>query len=211
MCLSLFSLFSPSAAMTSPSALRLLLIFCVSRRRSLSFPAPLALSRSLPARSTRFSAPSHTWPVCVLVPRMRSVKTECEREERSFISVAATVRREFAVASRERTCAGERSGWTTTSVTRVEPPFSCLISCFFLSNSPFPRRSLMVSLYYGLALRCCIYAHKMDHVRSQGTGLPGCIPNPCFSVLQSLGKLGLQRVVSCPRSPLSFMTASSVI
>lgn len=36
---------------------------------------------------------------------------------------------------------------TTTSVTLVEF-FSCLISCFFLSNSPFPSRSLMVSLYY---------------------------------------------------------------
>jgi len=34
-CLSLFSLFSPSAAMTSPSALKLLLIFCVSCSRSL--------------------------------------------------------------------------------------------------------------------------------------------------------------------------------
>jgi hypothetical protein len=146
-CLSLFSLFSPSAAMTSPSALKLLLIFCVSRRRSLCFPAPLAFNRSLPARSTRFSAPSHTWPVCVFVPRMRSVNTECEREERSFIRVAATMRREFAIARRERTWAGEWSCWTMTSVTRVDP-FSCLISCFFLSNSPFPRRSLIVSLYY---------------------------------------------------------------
>ena len=146
MCLSLFSLFSPSAAMTSPSALRLLLMFCVSRSLSLSLPAPLVFSRSLPARSTRFSAPSHVCPVCALVPRMRSVNTECERDERSFMSVAATVRREFASASRERTSAGVRRGCTTTSVTRVEP-FSCLISCFFLSNSPFPRRSLMVSLY----------------------------------------------------------------
>ena len=145
-CLSLFSLFSPSAAMTSPRALKLLFILCVSRSRSLWFPAPLAFNRSLPARSTRFSAPSHAWPVCVFVPRMRSVNTECEREERSFIRVAATMRREFAIARSERTWAGERSCWTTTSVTRVDP-FSCLISCFFLSNSPFPRRSLIVSLY----------------------------------------------------------------
>src|SRR6266849_2420178 len=49
--------------------------------------------------------------------------------------------RDCAIARRERTWAGERSCWTTTSVMRVDP-FSCLISCFFLSNSPFPRRSL---------------------------------------------------------------------
>ena len=36
---------------------------------------------------------------------------------------------------------------TFTSVTLVEV-LSCLISCFFLSNSPVPRRSLIVSLYY---------------------------------------------------------------
>ena len=37
---------------------------------------------------------------------------------------------------------------TTASVTDVLPPFSCLISCFFLSISPVPRRSLIVSLYW---------------------------------------------------------------
>jgi hypothetical protein len=66
-----------------------------------------------------------------------------------------------------------------------------------------------VVLWFGLkVLYLCT---QMDYVRSQETGLPGCIPNPCFSVLQSLGKLDLQHVVSCPRSPLSFMTACSVI
>jgi hypothetical protein len=43
-----------------------------------------------------------------------SVSTECESEERSFIRVAVTMRREFAIARRERTWAGERSCRTTT-------------------------------------------------------------------------------------------------
>ena len=42
---------APSAAMTSPRALRLLLIACVSLRRSLSFAAPLDESLSDPAKS----------------------------------------------------------------------------------------------------------------------------------------------------------------
>ena len=51
--------------------------------------------------------------------------------------------------NRVRTWAGEARGMTFTSVTVVRPVFaSCLISCFFLSNSPLPRRSLIVSLYY---------------------------------------------------------------
>lgn len=162
MCLSPpFSPFSPSAAITSPSALKLLLIFCVSLTLSLSAPfAKLTLSLSLPARSTRFKLPSQRSPVPghpsmpTLTPLMRSVNTECEREERSFMSVAATLRRDWATARRERTCEGEVSRIISTSVTRVEPVLpSCLISCFFLSNSPFPRRSLIVSLYWRLLLR----------------------------------------------------------
>ena len=149
-CLSLFpSPFSPRAAITSPSALRLLLMFCVSRRRSLSPAAPLFSNRSLPAKSTRFRLPSHASPVSVFCPRIRSVNTECDRDERSFISVAATVRRDCASESSVRTCAAVASGTTFASVTVVRPVFaSCLISCFFLSNSPFPSRSLIVSLYY---------------------------------------------------------------
>ena len=58
-CLSLFpSPFSPNAAITSPRALRLLLIFCVSFSLSLSFPAPLFSSHSESARSTRLNKPS---------------------------------------------------------------------------------------------------------------------------------------------------------
>ena len=59
MCLSFFPFpFSPNAAITSPRALKPLLIFCVSFSLSLSFPAPLFSSRSEPARSTRLNKPS---------------------------------------------------------------------------------------------------------------------------------------------------------
>jgi len=155
MCLSPFSPFSPKAAITSPRALKLLLMFCVSLTRSLSAPfAKLTFSLSLPARSTRFRLPSHCSPVPgqpsvpTLTPLMRSVKTECDLEDLSFMRVAATLRRDWARARRDRTWEGEERGTTTMSVTRVDPVLaSCLISCFFLSNSPFPRRSLIVSLY----------------------------------------------------------------
>jgi len=110
MCLSPLSPFSPKAAITSPSALKLLLIFCVSRTRSLSAPfAKLTFNLSLPARSTRFKLPSHRSPVPAhpstptLTPLMRKVKTECEREDRSFINVAATLRRDWARERRDRT------------------------------------------------------------------------------------------------------------
>ncbi len=61
--------------------------------------------------------------------------------------VEATVRRDWARARRERTWLAEVSGMILTSVTVVRPDLSCLISCFFLSNSPLPSKSLMVSLY----------------------------------------------------------------
>jgi hypothetical protein len=100
----------PKAAITSPNALKLRLILCVSLSRSLSLPAPLEFSRSDPARSTRLSEPSHVSLVSGFEPLMRSVKTECEREERSFMSVAATVRRDCARKSSERTCEGDSRG-----------------------------------------------------------------------------------------------------
>ena len=63
-CLSLL----PMATITSPNALRLLLMFCAS---FMAWPcAPLSLTRSLPARSIRFSTPLTCCPVeivCVCV------------------------------------------------------------------------------------------------------------------------------------------------
>ena len=54
-----------------------------------------------------------------------------------------------------RTCEGDESETTLASVTVVRPVLeSCLMSCFFLSNSPLPRRSLIVSLYYAIGSEC---------------------------------------------------------
>jgi hypothetical protein len=90
-CLSLFpSPFSPNAAITSPRALWLLLIFCVSFSLSLSFPAPLFSSHSEPARSTRLSEPSQVSPLAGFFPDIRRVKTECERDDRSLAEAAET-------------------------------------------------------------------------------------------------------------------------
>ena len=169
--------------MTSPRALRLLLIAWVSLRRSLSFAAPLDESLSDPAKSytpsfrqhqgekgkekertTRFKQPSHASPVIRFVPFTRNVKTECDREERSFIQVVATARRDCACWRSEATWLGPVSGTVyyinkvcngakkryapvTTPVTVVRPLLSCLISCLRLSSSPVPSRSLIVSLY----------------------------------------------------------------
>lgn len=77
------------------------------------------------------------------------------------MSVAATLRRDAARASSVRTCAGEESGRTAASLTVVRSVRgSWWISCFFLSNSCFPRRSLMVSLYY--ARDACQWAEKRE-------------------------------------------------
>ena len=190
-CFSPFSPFSANAAMTSPNALRLRLMFWVSFRRSLSPAAPLEFSRSLPARSTRLRLPSHRSPVCSLHPEMRRVKTECDRDERSFISVAATVRREFASRKSAVTSRGVRRGITLTSVTRVVAlvaVFSCLISCFFLSNSPFPSRSLIVSLY-------CVILRSVTSNRGNETEngghlqFPRTVPPCCTSSLCSSVRL----------------------
>lgn len=192
-CFSPFSPFSPSAAMTSPRALRLRLMFWVSFRRSLCPAAPLEFKRSLPARSTRLRLPSHRSPVCSLHPEIRRVKTECDREERSFISVAATVRREFASRKSAETSRGVRRGITLTSVTRVlafVAVFSCLISCFFLSNSPFPSRSLIVSLYCNFP----VSDHRTgqeETANGEDSQFPGIVPPYCTPSLCSSIRLQL--------------------
>lgn len=115
-------------------------------------------------RTTRFKQPSHASPVIRFTPLTRNVKTECDREERSFIQVVATARRDCACWRSEATWPGPVSGTVyniskvcnsgkrghalvTTPVTVVRPLLSCLISCLRLSSSPVPRRSLIVSLY----------------------------------------------------------------
>jgi hypothetical protein len=115
-------------------------------------------------RTTRFKQPSHASPVIRFTPLTRSVKIECDREERSFIQVVATARRDCACWRSEATWLGPVSGTVyyitkacnsakkqyalvTTPVTAVRPLLSCLISCLRLSSSPVPSRSLIASLY----------------------------------------------------------------
>jgi hypothetical protein len=58
----------------------------------------------------RLSIASHLSSVSGFTPLTLSVKTECDREERSFIKVAATARRELARSRRVATDRGLLSG-----------------------------------------------------------------------------------------------------
>lgn len=108
----------------------------VSLSRSLFSPAPEVASRSDPAKSTelislspyhacrnntlpKFSIASHFSSVRGLTPFTLRVKTECERDDRSFIRVAATARRDRARSSRVATERGLLSG--TDQISRVTP------------------------------------------------------------------------------------------
>jgi len=139
-------------------------MWMVSFNRSLFVPAPDESRRSLPARSTerqltgfwlegrlnppKFSMASQLSWVKGFAPLTLSVKTECERDERSFMSVAATARRDRAFSRsvetwwgllrgtvrQLRTRKGQVSLLLTTSVTDMRPSLSVLISCFLASN-----------------------------------------------------------------------------
>jgi len=69
-------------------------------------------------RTTRFKQPSHASPVILFTPLTRNVKTECDREERSFIQVVATARRDCACWRSEATWLGPVSG-TAYYVTKL--------------------------------------------------------------------------------------------
>lgn len=111
--------------MTSASADSDLLMLIVSFNLSLFSPAPEVANLSLPAKSTaecepytplcsfnvpRFSIASHFSSVRGLNPLTLRVKTEWERDDRSFISVAATARRLRALSSNVDTCLALLSG-----------------------------------------------------------------------------------------------------
>lgn len=101
------------AMMTSPSVDRLLLMACVSRRRSRS-PGPRAKpgsSRSLPARSTRLRGAAHCRPRPACSPEICSWNTLWLRDDRSFWAVRATARFWRARRSRVSTWEG-RAGAT---------------------------------------------------------------------------------------------------
>ena len=61
-------------------------------------------------RTTRFKEPSQASPVILFMPLTRNVKTEWDREERSFIQVVATARRDCACWRSEVTWLGPVSG-----------------------------------------------------------------------------------------------------
>lgn len=102
--------------MTSARAESDLLMLIVSFSLSLFSPAPDVASRSLPARSTRLRVPSQLSPVSELKPLTLRAKTECDRDERSFMSVAATARRPRARSSRTETWRELDSGTGMSSI-----------------------------------------------------------------------------------------------
>lgn len=140
------SLPCPSAAITSPKQLKLLLMFCVSFFRSPSAPDDLSLSE--PAKSTKLRVPSEVSPVVLLWPISLSMKTEWEREDRSLDFVAATRRLESACLRMNSTVSTEVMGTVLIPVTSVCFFWSSWrISCFFFSESlELDRRSLISSL-----------------------------------------------------------------
>lgn len=78
-----------------------------------------------------------------------------------------------------------------TVVLVKRPTFSCLISCFFLSKSAVPRRSLMVSLYWsrrvsrGSPLAGGGSAHDLQELALQLVG-----PSLLFEVIRGVEDLG---------------------
>jgi hypothetical protein len=85
-----YGCFFTRARMTMPRVERDLLIDFASSR---VFPlAPVLLTCSDPAKSTRCSLPIFLVPSSWFAIATVSVKRECERDEASFILVAATVR-----------------------------------------------------------------------------------------------------------------------
>ena len=80
----------PSAAMTSPKALRLLLIAAASL--ALSPTAPDLLSLSDPAKSTRDREPHRACPLAWWRPLRARVKTACDLDDAALHLVAAAAR-----------------------------------------------------------------------------------------------------------------------
>ena len=118
MCL----LFSWSAAITSPSAESDLLMCCAS-----AIPWPetsLFLTRSEPARSTRWSLPCVVWPVPEWRPLTVTLKIECEREDVAFILVAETERRAPPLASASSTSSMHSTEATVSPGTSTGTPGS---------------------------------------------------------------------------------------
>lgn len=122
MCFALLA----SAANTSPSEDRLLLIEHASFNRS-----PLAPDRetlSLPAKSTRFNTPSIFKPLEACSPETCKMKTVCDRDEWAFICVASTLRAAAALRTNTFACSTDSTSSLVTPEIVVDP-FSWIILC----------------------------------------------------------------------------------
>ena len=97
---------APRAAMTSPKALRDLLMFCASFR---AWPVALdLLIRSEPAKSTKCNLLKVRIPEDLCTVATWTDSNMCERDECSFMSVEAAARTESAMSISSSTCAEHR-------------------------------------------------------------------------------------------------------
>mmetsp|Transcript_70792 Transcript_70792/g.121565 ORF Transcript_70792/g.121565 Transcript_70792/m.121565 type:complete len:214 (+) Transcript_70792:1087-1728(+) len=114
-----------SASITSPSALRLLLIPCAS---FIACPVtPLFATRSLPAKSTKYKRPVTAAPPLVRVVTS-TINTMCDLEEVAFIAVADTERVELPSSNASSTPGVSSTAVATSPGTVIRPSFPCLIS-----------------------------------------------------------------------------------
>jgi hypothetical protein len=94
--------------------------------------------------------------------------------------IAAMLRRDWATARKNRTCEGQLSRIISTSGECLKPVLpSCIISCFFISNLPFRRRSLIVSLCCRIVLR---RARSRDHMVYNFEGLSTLYSQPLLLI-----------------------------
>ena len=136
-----------SAAITSPSAERLLLMFCASVSACPSTPD--FLGRSLPARSTRLSLPCDSRPVARLRPVTVTTTIECERDDALFILVAVTERRDAPSAIASSTSAAVATAIDERPDTQTVWPVPLMSSFSGFLSMPLglsTRRSTSVSL-----------------------------------------------------------------
>mmetsp|Transcript_6586 Transcript_6586/g.26868 ORF Transcript_6586/g.26868 Transcript_6586/m.26868 type:complete len:208 (+) Transcript_6586:237-860(+) len=151
--------------MTSPSAASDLLMCAVSFARSPVAPDLESLSE--PAKSMRLSTPSTSSSVAAHAPWMRSVKTQCERDERSFIAVLPMER---ALSARSSSCCSSSREPTSTVVapTTVAGDLpSCLMSSLGGGFCSSMGCALRLGLEASSLSRSCsisLYTSSMDAV-----------------------------------------------
>mmetsp|Transcript_1177 Transcript_1177/g.3880 ORF Transcript_1177/g.3880 Transcript_1177/m.3880 type:complete len:283 (+) Transcript_1177:615-1463(+) len=175
---------APSAAMTSPSALRLLLMAWPSF--SVCPSAPVRFMRSLPARSTNESLPRRVSRVCRSVPASWMVKIWWERLLAAFMSVDAVFRAALAAPCALLASSGVGAGTSVRFVTRIHPVLSSSLMSSRAGAVPGGRRrSVSASMYTSSAVTLTSYAtfpalcctSSYSSVTARGTR-PGCSSAP---------------------------------